>query len=227
MKANLLLLLFTLLSFSAFAQFTFEETDFSVAFDAKDNYDVKTDIVLTNTSTEAASFIWNVEVVSTTDGWNFFVCDLNKCYGPGMASIEEDAKNTVEVDETGTMNFHLQPNATAGSGVYKMHLTNPNDATDIIQTITFTYSTIVDVTDEEIDAISIYPNPVSDFFQLNNPNNLVSAIEIFDILGKRTMTFNVEGESTFDVSALHTGRYFARIYDNEGKSLKVVRLIKN
>jgi len=227
MKGNLLLVIFTLLSFSVFAQITVEQNDFAIDFDSKDNYDVKTDVVVMNGDAGTESFIWNVEVVESTEGWNFFVCDLNKCYGPGFAAIDQDAQNTLTASEEGTMNFHLQPNATPGTGVYKLHLTNPADDTDIIQTVTFTYNSVVDVTDEELAAINIYPNPVTDYFQLENPNNLVSSIHIFDILGKQAMNFKVEGQSSFDVSTLHTGRYFARIYDDEGQSLKVVRLIKN
>jgi hypothetical protein len=226
MKRNLLLLLFTVISFAAFAQFEFNQTEFDVNFDPTDNYDVKTDINIANISDESEEFIWNVEVVETTEGWNFFVCDLNKCYGPGLASIDEDGKNVMEVEETGIMYFHLAPNATAGTGIYKLNLTNVNDATDIIQTLTFNFNTVVDVSEEDIDKINIFPNPVNNYFQLENPNNVVSHIQIYDILGKKAMEFNVEGENSFDVSGLHTGRYFARIFDKDGKSIKVVRLIK-
>jgi hypothetical protein len=227
MKINLLLVLFTMLSFTAFAQFEYNQTDFEVPFDPKNTYDIKTDLVITNTTAEEQDFIWNVEVVEMSEGWNFYVCDFNKCYGPGFAAVDEDAKNVLDGNEEGTINFHLQPNAMAGAATFKFNLTNSTDPTDIIQTVTFVYNTPVSTSQEDIDGISIFPNPVSNFFQLENPNNVASFIQIYDILGKKAMEFDVRGEQSFDVSTLHTGRYFARIFDQDGKSLKVVRLIKS
>ncbi len=227
MKINLLFVLFTFLSVSAFGQFEFNQTEFDTPFDPKNTYDIKTDLVVKNISDESADFIWNVEVVEMSEGWNFYVCDLNKCYGPGFDAVDEDAKNVLEVDEEGTLNFHLQPNASAGAATFLFHITESTDPTNIIQTITFVYNTPVNVSEEDIAKINIFPNPVDNFFQLENPNNVVSSIHIFDILGKKALEFDAKGETSFDVSTLQSGRYFARIFDKDGKSLKVVRLIKS
>lgn len=227
MKIHLLFILFSMLSFTAFSQFDYNQTDFEVAFDPKNTYDIQTDLILTNTTTEDQDFIWNVEVVEMSEEWNFYVCDFNKCYGPGFAAIDEDSKCVLAGSAEGTINFHLQPDATAGAATFRFHLTNSQDATDIIQTVTFVFNTPVNTSEEDIAGISIFPNPVSNFFQLENPNNVVSYIQIYDILGKKAMEFNVNGETSFDVSSLHNGRYFARIFDEEGQSLKVIRLIKS
>lgn len=226
MKINLLLLLFTLVGFTAFGQMEFEQTEFDISFEAPGTYDVKSDIEITNVGTESADFLWNVEVVETTEGWNFFVCDLNKCYGPGFAAIDEDAKNVLDPSEEGVINFHLQPQAKEGSGIYKFHITEVANPETVIQTITLMYNTTSGFTIIDTDAITIYPNPATNYFEIENPNNVVSAIQIYDILGKKALEYNVDGQDTYDVSSLRPGRYFVRIFDEKGQSLKVIRLIK-
>ncbi len=81
--------------------------------------------------------------------------------------------------------------------------------------------------EDDKDEINIYPNPVNHYFQLQNPGNVASIIQIYDILGRKALEFSVEGEDRFDVSSLQNGRYFARIFDKEGQTLKVIRLIKS
>ena len=229
MKQTLLLLLFGFLAFNLSAQLEFGDESIEKTFEAPGAYDVENKLALTNPGQTDEEFIWHVETVYAPEEWNFFVCDLNKCYGPGTASITSDAMNTLVAGETEEMRFHLQPFETPGDGQYILNLTNINDDTDIKESLVLTFngSDVVDVTNEElIDEINIFPNPVSDYFQLNNEAGLASTIEVYDILGKKIKSFNVQGSDSYFIGDVQTGRYFARIFDNGGQALKVVRIVK-
>ncbi len=60
--------------------------------------------------------------------------------------------------------------------------------------------------------ITVFPNPTSDFLYFNAPNNCV--VKIYDMLG-RTLMDKTLSENKLDVSELHHGVYFFKIFQNE------------
>lgn len=64
---------------------------------------------------------------------------------------------------------------------------------------------------------SIYPNPTTNYLQLNfNEHITVNAISILNLNGKKVM--EVEGVSNIDVSELSNGLYFIQVLSNKGIS---------
>ena len=58
----------------------------------------------------------------------------------------------------------------------------------------------------------MYPNP-SDFININKDADL---IEIYDITGKKLLSFNnVIENQQLDINQLQTGYYIVKVYDNE------------
>lgn len=80
---------------------------------------------------------------------------------------------------------------------------------------------------EAIDAIAIYPNPVSQYFNVTSLQINIDEIELFNINGQLVKSQKLNQlNNVVDVSDLATGTYFARIY-TEGKFLKSEKIIKN
>jgi len=226
MKQILLLLFLSFTAFGLSAQLSYQEPELNIDFVAEGMYDLKTELELTNEGSEDVDFIWTVETLEAPEEWNFYVCDFVKCYGPGTATISIDAANTSLSGETRNMQFHLQPNSTSGEGTYKLTLTNPNDPTEVLTTITLHYNgTLVNTKEENISKLAVYPNPVQDYFQLNNPESIASEVVLYDLLGKQIKSFDASANE-FYIGDLSEGRYFARIFDDEGKSLKVLKIVK-
>lgn len=72
---------------------------------------------------------------------------------------------------------------------------------------------IYDAVEEvEASALTVYPNPATDFIMVNAQNSVY--VEIFDMTGKMVLTST---ESTIDVRDLETGVYFVRVNGNTTK----------
>lgn len=74
------------------------------------------------------------------------------------------------------------------------------------------------------NAVSIYPNPVSDEFKINNPANKV---DIYDLSGRLIKSFkgDFRENTSFDVSNLNHAVYYIRITSEGGSLIK--KIIKN
>lgn len=71
------------------------------------------------------------------------------------------------------------------------------------------------------DSFAIYPNPADNFVVLQNAK-VGEKLDLFDVVGKKVRSFNVESESQqLDISDLKTGVYFARV--NDVKAIKFIK----
>lgn len=79
--------------------------------------------------------------------------------------------------------------------------------------------------DFDMSQISIYPNPVTDHFNIELSNAIIDSAQIFNINGALVKTINPNTlKNAIDVSALQTGIYFLQI--TSGNSNQTVKLIK-
>lgn len=78
---------------------------------------------------------------------------------------------------------------------------------------------------EAVNALSVYPNPTSDFIniKLNNASSFV--VNIFTMDGKRVLSQELETSNPLNVSTLSTGMYFVRV-SNAGQNY-VAKFVKN
>ncbi|MFD2823584.1 T9SS type A sorting domain-containing protein [Lacinutrix iliipiscaria] len=81
---------------------------------------------------------------------------------------------------------------------------------------------------EFTDALKVYPNPTSDIIniKLSGPNNLISEVQLNDILGRTLMNKLVDNESslTLDVSSYPSGVYLLSvIVDGKKQTKKIIR----
>jgi hypothetical protein len=90
-------------------------------------------------------------------------------------------------------------------------------APDYIDTVTQTAS----VNEFEQSSLVIYPNPADNFVVLQNAK-VGNKLDLFDVVGKKVRSFNVESESQqLDISDLKTGVYFAR--SNQLEAIKIIK----
>lgn len=90
-------------------------------------------------------------------------------------------------------------------------------APDYVDTVTQTAS----VNEFEQSSLVIYPNPADNFVVLQNAK-VGDKLDLFDVVGKKVRSFNVESESQqLDISDLKTGVYFAR--SNQLEAIKIIK----
>ena len=98
----------------------------------------------------------------------------------------------------------------------------------IIATFVFDLSQILNVDDATLqNSISLYPNPTNGTVFINNiGNETLTKADIFDITGKKIMSFdNFYNLKSIDINSFKTGLYFLKIYSNSGSTVK--KIIKN
>ena len=106
--------------------------------------------------------------------------------------MDEDGDTTLNVAST-TDQITLQP------GEFKIY---GNQASTTLS------NTIFDETD-----LILSPNPSVDYVAINKDAEL---IEIYDITGKKLLSFNnVIRNQQLDINQLQTGYYIVKVYDNE------------
>jgi len=81
------------------------------------------------------------------------------------------------------------------------------------------------VNDNIASNFKVYPNPASDFVTIETNNVEISAVKIYDILGKNVLKQNELTNNRLDVSNLRNGIYFLKIESN-GNSITKKLIIK-
>lgn len=78
---------------------------------------------------------------------------------------------------------------------------------------------------EKGNQVSLYPNPVADYFTLGF---VTSKVDIYSITGQLVKTFNTNGNADyqFSVNGLTSGLYLVKTF-NENNKVRVVKFIKN
>jgi hypothetical protein len=82
-------------------------------------------------------------------------------------------------------------------------------------------SNYVSIDKSEIENIKIYPNPVQDFLQIQNPIHDNMRAEIFSISGKSLYKAEFEGDKQIDISSLLSGTYLIKINNTFYKFTKI------
>ncbi len=83
----------------------------------------------------------------------------------------------------------------------------------------FNSNGVLEISDSQLDGISLYPNPASSILNLKNAEN--ANIEIFDVLGKRILSQdNISINEQINVSNLVNGTYFIRIVKDNALTTK-------
>lgn len=74
--------------------------------------------------------------------------------------------------------------------------------------------------------ISIFPNPTSQFLNIEDSNQAVKELKLFSILGKNVKNFEVNGSSRFNIMDVEKGLYLLQIINHQGVLIKTIRIRK-
>ena len=98
---------------------------------------------------------------------------------------------------------------------------------DVNQSINIVEGQTLSIEASEINQLSVFPNPASDFITIKAEYNLKdSIISVFDINGRRVINYkNTANNNMVDVSSLSNGEYILRVISSDGKiySTKVLK----
>ncbi len=209
----LLIICFSIISLTAFAQSLNPRTGKTQGPNAKSSIDFVS--TLTNSTSDVADsmFNWQIIELNLVSGWSFQMCDTETCLSNlavGATSNFKLIKNGV-----GEMKSSFIPNSIAGNGSVKILIKSLKSTfMDTISVNGHAWTTAVKEIKQAKD-VSFYPNPAKDVLTIRYPTRENINIEIFNILGVKIRTFNHIGfETELKIDDLQNGIYFIRFKDD-------------
>ena len=139
--------------------------------------------------------------------------------------LENPQYNTADLLEA------LNAGAMNGS-VWIEDTENLNGGFPILKPIPVDTTTVREYAENEVDMISVYPNPAKDIVKLSAANHHLTAVRIYNCLGMMVEEMNVRTQNASDeieinVSGYKSGIYFINVYDNnENVATKKISVIK-
>lgn len=117
---------------------------------------------------------------------------------------------------------------TNGNGLYGLKagsktLFSGNDFKDK-ESNEFSYENAADVTENQVNTLSIYPNPSNGFVTVETEGS--NNVSVYNIAGQNVYNQAIDGVSTLNLSNLEKGTYMIVVTNANGESAKQVIVIK-
>jgi hypothetical protein len=227
-KIILLLLLFVGLVSLADAQSAYHVyPNPSDTITTADTYDSPAKGKISNVSNGPVTVKWERnEVYLSSSNITSAVCDPVTCWFPGVST-----KNfTLDKDSSGQLTIHFYnaafdpPPGQAGSGIVHLKLTNLGNPADTL-TAVYTYSTLTGTKELPAPVVKLFPNPVTDFFTLENADE-VASMRLFTISGQVVARFDASSGNSYAIGHLPAGNYVLAFDDKNGNLFQAVEIHK-
>lgn len=241
MKQILQTLILCLVAVSAFGQIKVDPVFLEAHYENQDLSDNWLDLTvyfdITNESNDQIAIKWErILEEDCVSSWDYQNCDNNQCYSSNVTSnidpeIGLDAPFYLGAGETFEYQYHILPRMQAGCCRAYVQFSLVDDPTNILATTEIDIKindpdcAIVSVNDVELEALKVFPNPVSNMLQVSN-NEVVETVRIYNILGTIVKEFDAKGINEFNVSDLVPGTYLVALADNDQDILKTLRITK-
>jgi hypothetical protein len=169
---------------------------------------------VTNTGSSAQDYYWVVKDVSTPTAWNIGICDKNDCYF-GTDSQEF----SLDPMEEGSFDIHFFLNNTAGQGCVTLYVYPKGSYNDGITIVGCAKAGTNSLKDKITLNFNMYPSPVRDVLTLQFGYKGKHKIEVYNILGRKLITKEMENTDRMRVSfeRLQNGMYVVMYTNERGK----------
>ena len=74
--------------------------------------------------------------------------------------------------------------------------------------------------------LSIYPNPATEYITVQDDNEVVKQVLVFNLVGKKVKTFDFVKYENYNITDLPKGMYLVQIIDKSSKVLNTQKLNK-
>ncbi len=232
MKKLILLALFGAFSISSFAQLTVWKDTVEMLNLDKPAGNLRLYDTIYNNTANPVVITWNKTTDLLLTGWTVSgICDgpNGTCYpyNNGAHPFTIPANSKAELDVI----INLAANATNGCSYVNVQFTEPGVIGAKTLTYKFCTSAVASTRDfENSNVVSVYPNPASDFINLNINDAKVTRINVLNIIGKKVAQFDVNASTPnpmrIPIDNIAKGIYLLQFADNNGKLMGVKRVTK-
>jgi hypothetical protein len=156
----------------------------------------------------SATFFDPYSIVQTEvqSSFNLFYDALGQLVVPADSSLNSIVANPLFCDYPSTVYLH-QNSPCINSGDPSSPF-DPYNTQNDIGAFYFQQNCNLDVFDNQLNELTIYPNPVKDYCTLVSTDELLHEIEIINALGKKVEALQFKQEIQLDFSNFQTGVYF-------------------
>jgi hypothetical protein len=191
-----------------------------------DSFEIRAKATFKNTSTQTKKFIWKRTILNMTNGWSSLVCDSKGCW----ASSINDAPEQIELPANGTSNIdvYIRPDKKMGAATIEVKVFEVgNEANAVTGRYLFSSTTRSrEVKEYAQSSLRVYPNPTTEYFMITE-NEIVEKAVVYNIIGRQIRSFPVVDGQRYYISDLPDGFYIIRLLNNNGGTIKTVRLSKS
>jgi len=167
------------------------------------------------------SLTWRINILEVTSEWQVAVCDVNQCYTPAVTEMNF----SLGAGASGDMDVHVYPNGVDGAAIIEVDVFQSNDSTNITSA-TYFFNHTVGITEKFSEAIKVYPNPTQDFITIDNSENLVSAVELYNVSGKMVLRSDLNGNDRISLQELASGNYILKLVDANANIVSTNLVVK-
>ena len=210
---------------SAFAFGQIEVNPSEILLSANGETELFQEFTITNSSASTGLY-WTLELAADyPSDWESRICDLNLCYDWGEYTSTTAAPNPIAEGQTITFDIKtrkLDKTAMSGLTFVVIRFFDDEGMTNEVGASAFPTTSTSSISSEEL---VLYPNPTTNSFQIKNDNN-IKTVSIFNVVGAQISSERHSTGMTHNVSDLRSGMYLVRLQDNNGKTVKSMRLSK-
>lgn len=212
---------FLFVSFTTAQSFSFAPDDDYYGTAILENYNIfQIDIV--NETADSLQLSWKFLTATTPEEWEVSLCDNMNCFG----YIPDNGIMNPILDDDAFIKLDVNPGLIDGEGILTFLIFETNDQS-VSHEIRFHISTI-QVANENIPQISveIFPNPATDFINIENSENRDLVVNISNANGKQIhQSLLLAGElKKIETNELSNGFYFLSLI-NDKKIISTEKII--
>lgn len=221
MFKKITLIIIALVGLNANAQFTIDEdTLYAYGFvgaSSSDFSDIYAHTVIRSKAPAPETVKWNRFNVSLPSAeWSTAICDILSCRGPEISS---DSFAFSGAGDTGILSFHFYTKNIRGNGSFVVRFSranNPLDFKDVY--INAQGWAPTGVSSSMRTLLNVYPNPVNDFVNINNPLIGKADLKVYNAQGQLVFESAFENSAKVDVSNFTSGLYTIVVQGEKGST---------
>lgn len=223
-------LVFTLSLLIGNAQLIVDSDSSAIIENPAPSYEVVVHNGVTNNSGAPITIKWIRTVNTFPASWNgSSVCDKITCWGTDVDSKEVD----LGIDSSSILDVHFFNEGRTGSGYVEIIVFDIADSANTVRTLKFygEANNNVGISSLDTKSLSIYPNPTSNFIQINGVNQLdaIETIEIYSIIGRKVFQKEVSSLNDLKVNVqnFENGVYLIKLFDKTKNVAYTKTFVKN
>lgn len=183
--------------------------------------DVENHNDLNNKGPFAKTMRWTrTEVFLSDPSLQTQVCDNIACYLPSVSSktFPLDGNETISI-----IVHMLNPNSLPAQAIVHLKFSNENVPTDTL-TAVYLFDATVSANEPVGNAgIKVFPNPTSDYFQLQDANE-VTEVRMYSLDGRLVMQRNATPDQRYTLNNFTPAAYVVALVNAQGKIIQATEL---